>query len=304
MDETTTERGVATEVGGEGALRDGFAGQRMVVVPRPAVRAALARPVTARLVVTDAGFFPHAARHGRSRPDGAREHVLLVCTDGAGWCRTPDGRFDVRPGDVVLVPAGSSHEYAAAAHDPWTLWWLHATGRDADELATAARAAAGGPISHLRDAAPVASLVSQVIDGLDDGTAGGLVRAAGAAWHALAHVVATGRRSPGPSPDPVERVVEHLRSTTPHRTSVGSLAAMVGLSPSQLGARFRARVGTSPLQYQTGLRLARARELLDSTDLPVAAVAQACGYDDALYFSRRFARTHGVSPTAYRARGV
>lgn len=300
MDETTIDR----ELGRGGALRDGFAGQRMVVVPRPTVRAALARPVTGRLVVTDAGFFPHAARHGRSRPHGAREHVLLVCTDGAGWCRTADGRFDVRPGDVVLVPAGTPHEYAAAEHDPWTLWWLHAAGRDADELAGAARAAAGGPISHLRDPAALASLVSQVIDALDDGTAGGLVRAAGAAWHALAHVVATGRRSPGPSPDPVERVVEHLRATTPHRTSVGSLAAMVGLSPSQLGARFRARVGTSPLQYQTGLRLARARELLDSTDLPVTAVAQACGYDDALYFSRRFARTHGVSPTAYRARGA
>ncbi|MCK0115980.1 AraC family transcriptional regulator [Isoptericola sp. S6320L] len=287
-----------------GGLPEGFAGQRMVVVPRPTVRAARARPVTNRLVVTDAGFFPHAARHGRSRPDGAREHVLLVCTAGAGWCRTPDGRFDVRPGDVVLVPARTPHEYAADRADPWTLWWLHATGPDADELATAVGDAAGGPVSHLRDPATVASLVSQAIDALDDGTAGGLVRAAGAAWHALAHVVATGRRSPGPAPDPVERAVEHLRATAPRRTSVGALAAMVGLSTSQLGALFRAQVGTSPLQYQTGLRLARARELLDATDLPVAAVAQACGYDDPLYFSRRFTRTHGMSPSAYRGRDV
>jgi AraC-like DNA-binding protein len=288
MDETTVET--------VGALRDGFAGQRMVVVPRPAVTAALA------LLVTDAGVFPHAARHGRSRPEGAREHVLLVCTGGSGWCRTPGGRFDVRPGDVVLLPAGTAHEYAAAEDDAWTLWWLHATGRDADELADAARDAAGGPVSHLRDPAPVASLVSQVVDALDDGTAGGLVRAAGAAWHALAHVVATGRRAPGPAPDPVERAVEHLRATTPHRTSVGSLAAMVSLSTSQLGARFRAQVGTSPLRYQSRLRMARARELLDATDIPVAAVAQACGYGDPLYFSRQFVRTHGMSPTAYRSR--
>ncbi|MGE9362658.1 helix-turn-helix domain-containing protein [Isoptericola nanjingensis] len=294
MDETTAEP--------TGSLRDGFAGQRMVVVPRPAVNAALSRPVTSRLMVTDAGFFPHAARHGRSRPAGAREHILLVCTGGTGWCHTTDGRFDVRPGDVVLLPAGAAHEYGAADDDPWTLWWLHMTGGDTDELAAAARAAAGGPVSHLRDPAPVASLVSQVIDALDDGTAGGLIRATGAAWNALAIVVATGRRSPGPAPDPVERAVEHLRATSPRRTSVAALAAMVGLSTSQLGARFRTQVGTSPLQYQAGLRLARARELLDATDIPVAAVAQACGFDDPLYFSRQFARTHGVSPSAYRTR--
>ena len=295
MDETTVDAAAA--------LRDGFAGQRMVVVPRPTVRAALARPVTGRLLVTDAGFFPHAARHGRARPEGARQHVLLVCTDGSGWCRTPDGRTAVRPGDVVLLPAGTAHEYAAADDDPWTLWWLHVTGRDADELVGAARDAAGGPVSHLREPASVASLVSQAIDALDDGTAGGLVRAGGAAWHALAQVVATGRRSPGPAPDPVDHAVEHLRSTAPRRTSVESLAAMVGLSPSQLGSLFRAQVGTSPLRYQTGLRMARARELLDSTDLPVTAVAQASGYDDALYFSRQFTRVHGSSPTTYRARG-
>jgi AraC-like DNA-binding protein len=286
------------------ALHEGFAGQRMVVVPRPVVREALARPVTSRLLVTDAGFFPHAARHGRSRPTGASQHILMVCTDGAGWCRTPDGRFAVRRGDAVLVPAGTPHEYAASADEPWTLWWLHATGPDADELASSARAAAGGPLSHLRDAAPLASLVAQVVDALDSGTAGGLVRAAGAAWYALAQLIATGRRTPGPAPSPVEQALEHLRATAPRRTSVAVLAAMVGLSPSQLGALFRRQVGVSPLRYQNDLRMARARELLDSTALSVAAVAQACGYEDALYFSRQFTRTHGQSPTAYRTRAI
>src|SRR5690349_9302640 len=92
------------------AMRDGFTGQRMLVLARPVVRAALARPVTRRLLVTDAGFFPHAARHGRSRPGGAGQHILLVCTGGSGWCRTPDGRFDVQRGDAVLMPAAVAHE--------------------------------------------------------------------------------------------------------------------------------------------------------------------------------------------------
>lgn len=285
-------------------LPDGFAGQRMVVVPRPVVEAALARPVTSRLLVTDAGFFPHAARHGRGRSSGSREHILIVCVGGSGWCRTPDGRFEVQRGDAVLLPAGVTHEYAASAEDPWTLWWLHVTGADAAELARAAHAAAGGPLSHLRDPGRVVGLVGQVLDDLDAATAGGLVRASGAAWNALTEVIATGRRTRGSTLGPVERAVEHLRATTPRRTAVDDLAAMVGLSTSQLGALFREQVGVPPLRYQSDLRMARARELLDATDLSVAAVASACGYDDPLYFSRQFTRTHGVSPTAYRERAV
>lgn len=295
MDGSTAPQGI-------GRLRDGFAGQRMLVTPRPLVRSALALPVTGRLLVTDAGVFPHAARHGRSRVSGAEEHVLLVCTDGAGWCRTAAGSEPVRRGDAVLLLAGEPHEYGADADDPWTLWWFHVLGGDAAELVGTGREAAGGPVTHLRDAAPVASLVSQVVDGLDAGTRAGVLQASGAAFHALAQVVATGRRSPGPTPSPVEQALEHLRATSPRRTSVSSLAAMVGLSTSRLGALFREHAGVSPTAYQDQLRMARARELLDSTDLPVASVAAASGFDDPLYFSRRFTRAHGVAPSAYRSR--
>lgn len=274
----------------------------MLVTPRAVVRAALDLPVTGRLLVTEAGVFPRATRHGRSRPDGAEQHIVLVCTDGAGWCRTPAGTETVGRGDAVLLLAGTPHAYGAAAVDPWTLWWFHVVGADAAELVGAGHGSAGGLVTHLRDASPVASLVSQVIDGLDTGTRAGALQASGAAFHALTHVVATGRRSPGPAPSPVERALAHLRTTSPRRTSVASLASMVGLSTSRLGALFREHVGVSPMTYQSQLRMARARELLDSTDLPVASVAAASGYDDALYFSRRFARAHGLSPSAYRAR--
>ncbi len=285
------------------ALRDGFAGQRMLVVPRRVVGQALRHPVTGKLLVTDAGCFPHAARHGRTRAAGAGQHLLLVCTDGAGWCRTDEGRFGVSAGGAVILPAGRAHAYGAAKSDPWTLWWFHFTGADAADLVRAAGESAGGLVTHLRDPAPVASLISQIIDALDSGTTvAGFIRASGAAWNALAHVIATGRRAPGPSLGPLERAVEHLRATAPRHTSITALASMVGLSTSQLSALFRRHVGVSPLRYQTQLRMARARELLDGTRLPVAAVAREAGYGDPMYFSRQFARVHGMSPTAYRKR--
>jgi AraC-like DNA-binding protein len=289
----------------DGSISEGFSGQRMLVVPRAAVERALRHPVTGKLMVTDAGHFPHAARHGRSRPRGAREHVLLVCTDGTGWCRTEGTRFTVSRGGTVLLPADRPHAYGALDADPWTLWWFHFTGVDAADLVRTAHAAAGGPVTHLRDPAPVVSLVSQVIDALDSGlTTSAFIEAAGAAWHALTRVVATGRRGPGSDLSPLERAAAHLRATAPRRTSVSALADMVGLSASQLTALFRERLGVTPLQFQVQLRMTRARELLDGTDLPVAAVARETGYEDPMYFSRQFTRVHGASPTAYRGRAL
>ncbi|WP_100444056.1 AraC family transcriptional regulator [Glycomyces xiaoerkulensis] len=296
MDETTADAG-------PGTIREGFTGQRMLVVPRTAVAEALRHPVTGKLLVTDAGFFPHAARHGRVRRRGAGEHILLVCTDGAGWCRSEDLRFSVSRGGTVLLPSDRAHAYGASQDDPWTLWWFHFAGSDAADLVRTAHSTTGGPVTHLRDPAPVASLVSQVIDALDSGlTTSAFIRAAGAAWHALTQVIATGRRGPGAGMSPLERAAEHLRATAPHRTSVTALASMVGLSTSQLTALFRERLGVTPLQFQVQLRMTRAREFLDGTDLPIAVVARETGYEDPMYFSRQFTSVHGMTPTAYRSR--
>lgn len=285
-------------------LRDGFTGQRFLVVPDPTVREALGQPVTRYLLVSDAGFFPKAHRHARSRPEGAEQHVFMVCTAGRGTVVTPEGKFAVSKGDAVLLPARVEHEYFADAHDPWTLWWFHVTGRDSDELFSAALESVGGPVAHLRDVAPFASLVSQIIDGLESATNGGLMRAAGCAWQVLTHTIASGKRPPGEVESPVDRALSYLQASAPERISVEELAALVGLGTSQFSALFRAQVGMPPLRYQNELRLSRARELLDTTSMSVAEVADACGYDDALYFSRQFAKFHGVSPTSYRSRAL
>lgn len=58
--------------------------------------------------------------------------------------------------------------------------------------------------------------------------------------------------------------------------------------------------GISINSYIQQLRITQAKHLLRFSDLPVQAVAQKCGIDDANYFSRMFKKVEGVSPGGFR----
>jgi AraC family transcriptional regulator of arabinose operon len=79
-----------------------------------------------------------------------------------------------------------------------------------------------------------------------------------------------------------------------------NLAGQVGLSVRSLRRHFRTQTGTSPHQYAIGRRVATARDLLLSTNLPVKEIARRLGYADVFYFGRQFKRQTGVSPALFR----
>jgi transcriptional regulator GlxA family with amidase domain len=82
--------------------------------------------------------------------------------------------------------------------------------------------------------------------------------------------------------------------------TLADLAARANASPRTLERRFRAQTGFSPLQWLLAVRLARARELLETTALQVEEVAAKCGFPTAAALREHFRRNLGVTPTAYR----
>jgi AraC family transcriptional regulator len=69
-----------------------------------------------------------------------------------------------------------------------------------------------------------------------------------------------------------------------------------------LSRLFRQRYGVSFQNYVLRLRLEKAAELLQSTQLPVARVALRVGYRDVSRFGQHFRRSYRCTPSAWRAR--
>ncbi|MET8689138.1 helix-turn-helix domain-containing protein [Streptomyces sp. NPDC004732] len=81
---------------------------------------------------------------------------------------------------------------------------------------------------------------------------------------------------------------------------VDDLAARAGVSARTLARRFADQLGVSPGQWLLAQRIGAARQLLESTDLPLDAVARRAGLSSATNLRRRFLRALGTTPGAYR----
>lgn len=97
--------------------------------------------------------------------------------------------------------------------------------------------------------------------------------------------------------DPVLRwMEEHLAQPL----SLLEIARKAGLSTRTLSRRFQEQTGTTPAQWVLRMRVCRAQQLLEETDLPVEHVATQVGFDSVSAFRERFQRQLSASPVNYR----
>ncbi len=82
--------------------------------------------------------------------------------------------------------------------------------------------------------------------------------------------------------------------------TIENAAVEASMSRSGFARRFREVMGSGFFDYLTRLRMRNARDLLTTTNLPVALVAEKVGYQSELSFVKAFKKLHRVTPRAYR----
>lgn len=95
-----------------------------------------------------------------------------------------------------------------------------------------------------------------------------------------------------------EWIAQHYDKDSP----VAAMARLSGLAERSFKRRFARATGMSPMEYVHTLRLEESKQALETTDLPIEAVANEAGYEDASFFGRLFRRKVGLTPAQYRKR--
>ena len=102
--------------------------------------------------------------------------------------------------------------------------------------------------------------------------------------------------------DDTRRALRHLEEHLSKPVSIAGLSRPIGVHERTLARKFMAATNMSPLAHLQSLRVARARQLLESGSLPLEQIVERCGYEDVSSFRKLFARHVGMTPREYRSR--
>lgn len=97
-----------------------------------------------------------------------------------------------------------------------------------------------------------------------------------------------------------DRIAKYLEQHWNERFCASDLERHFYLNSKYMAYVFRREKGTTMQGYHDMIKLGRCAVMLRSTLMSISEISLAAGYSDPLYFSKRFSKHYGMSPTEYR----
>jgi len=267
---------------------------------------ALHYPLLKQLLPTDAGYYPKAKGHVCVRERGCPEAIFIYCAEGNGWCEIAGRKHEVTRNQLLVVPASTPHVYGAQKKTPWTIHWFHAVGSNVPIYQERLGVTAEKPVVPLGGDVQLFSLFEDVLEGLEHGfTITHLIYAAHSLTHLMGLILRYKDEFGYGETSVRERVgesIEFMKGHLREPLKIATLAALVNLSRSHYTNLFKRVSGYAPLSYLNHLRMQRAVQLLNTTDLSIKRISDQLGFSDQFYFSRAFRKMHNHSPSEHRRR--
>ena len=254
------------------------------------------------IVVFHSGFSSTMANYSHGK-DTRDYYLLHWITRGCGTYQTETAKYALREGDGFLILPGQTIVHTADREDPWDLCWIAFFGRKAGEILKEAGLDEEHLIFHYDRDTFLEDCIQNIYK--ESQTGKNVLYITGQFYLFMARLAEENRKerllSAGKEPfSRFEEAMNYIRRNIRSQISVSQLANSMCLDPSQVDRIFRKHTGRSPQQVIAELRMEKACEFLERTDLSIRDIAEWLGYEYQSHFTKQFKAHRNMSPSAYR----
>ena len=104
----------------------------------------------------------------------------------------------------------------------------------------------------------------------------------------------------GLSPKKLDSVLQYIEANLDRKITLLELANIAGVGKFYFCRLFKSSLGLTPYQYVIQQRIARAKKLLQYSNIPICDIALDCGFSSQSHLAKHFRSTVKASPMNYR----
>jgi AraC family transcriptional regulator of arabinose operon len=251
------------------------------------------------------GYYPKAEGHYTYRKKGLKENFLFYCVDGAGFYKIKDKTYKVNANEFFFLPQNVEHAYGSNLDDPWTIYWIHFGGDGLTAFNSMHIIEKHFEPTYIKSNDQIFALFDKMYKTLELGYSyENLLFVNMCLSQFISYFIHNSKHFASKSietNDCVDKAILYMQENIQKNISLQQLSSVYNYSPSRFSALFKQKTGYAPIDYFIQMKMQRASQKLDLSNDSVKAIAIEMGFDDPYYFTRRFTKIIGVSPTKYRS---
>jgi AraC-like DNA-binding protein len=234
------------------------------------------------------------------------EYHLHFVLNGKGTFIIHDTLYNLKKGNIFLIPKNVPIQYNADMEDPWEYVWVTFDGEKAKDYLNDAGLSADNAV--IESVIPISTYLPLVQKMLDTHilTRANEIKRVGYLFDLLSTLIEAQNSAKGKaksydysSETYVEHALQYISLNYGH-IKVCDIAKYIGINRSYLTSIFKKVLNVSPQEYLVNYRLRIAAELIKTTNQSIQEISNQVGYDNPFNFSKMFKNVYGMSPKAYR----
>ena len=223
------------------------------------------------------------------RPHKHKNHEIIVYIKGTGTLYVDGDRINITPGKMVVIPPGTTH-YSVNDEDYFERIYI------------------SGDFEHIFKSTSVLEVIDNTKkEGLslakiiyDNRFANREYKTA--LINAFAHFLLSSIKIESDIFTSIKTIVDEITDNfNKYDIDLCSILNNSGYSEDYVRAQFKKVTGNTPTEFLTKTRISHACYLIDmyKNSISLNEISEKCGYNDYVYFSRKFKQIMGVSPREY-----